>query len=334
MKKLGFICVLFAVIIGVGWAIQLYFHQPVNKDAPGVNGLINEGNNYLNNGRYNDAKQLFLAALKDEPKNAKAQFGLDKVEAKAATSDSNFKLAIDALYQQDPSDSHVNLFLGEYYMAVGELEKARPYFEQATTQNPKLAEAHFDLAMLYDLQGDVNAAKSEASLAIDIASIPKYRNRLGHMYIKQKHLDSATAEFEKTSEYPLSALDVAEIYWQRDRLELAIVRQLQAIDWLNDDAVMAKPENQESWSFKLSDEKTVNLTKPEEKKAYAYMSLAFTWFLLENHEEAERYMQEMRNLDVARQIQINEIMRSRLDALVLEKDSLTPKIDAFKKSIP
>lgn len=332
MKKLGFICVLFAVIIGIGWAIQFYFHQPVNKD-PGVSGLINEGNNYLNNGRYNDAKQLFLSALKDEPKNPKAQFGLDKVEAKAATSDSAFKLAIDALYQQEPSDSHVNLYLGEYYMAIGELEKARSYFEQSLIQNPKLAEAHFNLAILYDLQGNINAAKSEASLAIDVATTPKYRNRLGHIYIKQKHLDSATAEFEKTSEYPLSALDVAEIYWQRDRFEIAVVRQLQAIEWLNDDTIMEKPENQDTWVFRLSDEKTFKLTKPEEKKAYAYMSLAFSWFLLDNRDEAERSMQEMRNLDVARQIQINEIMRSRLDALVLEKESLSAKTEIFKKSI-
>lgn len=329
MKKLGFICVLFAVIIGVGWAIHLYFHAPKTND-PGVSGLIIEGNNFLNIGRYDKAKQLFLAALKDEPKNINADFGLKKVEAKELPSLSNFKLAVDSLYQMEPSDSHVNLFLGEYYLANGELDKARSYFEQALTQNPKLAEAHFDLAMLYDLQGDINSAKSEASLAIDIAPMPKYRNRLGHLYIKQKHLDSATAEYEKTSEYPLSALDVAEIYWQRDRLDLALIRQLQAIQWLNDSNVMAKSENQDPWFFKISAEETIKLARLEEKQAYAYLNLSFTLHLLGNYEESERYIQEMRNLDVARQNAINSIMKSNLDALLQEKYSLTPQSEAFK----
>ncbi len=329
MKKLGFICLLFAVIIGIGWTIQLYSQTPKTND-PGVSGLIIEGNNFLNAGRYNEAKQLFLAALKDEPKNIRADFGLKKAEAKELPSLSNFKLAVDSLYQIEPSDSHVNLFLGEYYLANGELDKARPYFEQALTQNPKLAEAHFDLAMLYDLQDDVNAAKSEASLAIDIVPMPKYRNRLGYLYIKQKHLDAATAEYEKTSEYPLSALDVAEIYWQRDRLELAFVRQLQAIQWLNDKNVMDKPENQEPWFFKISAEKTIKLTRLEEKQAYAYLNISFTLHLLGNYEESERYIQEMRNLDVARQNDINSIMKSNMDTLLQEKDSLKPQSEAFK----
>lgn len=329
MKKLGFICVLFAVIIGIGWTIHLYFHAP-KISYTGVDGLVTEGNKLLNTGRYNEAKQLFLAALKDEPVNINATWGLKKVEAKELNSLVKFKAAVDSLYLIDPNDSHVNLFLGEYYLASGELDKVYPYFKAALTQNPKLAEVRYDLAMLYDLQGNIDAAKSEASLAIDIAPMPKYRNRLGHIYIKQKHLDSATAEFEKTSEYPLSALDVAEIYWQRDRLDLALIRQLQAIQWLNDTNVMSKPENQYPWFFNINAKQTIALSKLEEKQAYAYLNLSFTLYLLGNYEETDRHIQEMRNLDVARQNNINTIMATNLDALLLEKDSLTEQANMFK----
>ncbi len=331
MKKLGFICVLFAVIIGVGWAIQVFFHSKTTKvEDFGDSNYIVEGNNFLNIGRYDEAKQLFLEALKNDPKNVKAEWGLKKAAAKELSTLNGFKLAVDELYKKDPNDAHVNLFLGEFYLANKEYEKARPYFEQAMTQNPKLAEAHFDLALLHDQQGDINAAKSELSLAIDIVPTAKYRNELGHAYIKQKHLDAATAEYEKISEYPASALDVAEIYLQRDRLDIALIRQLQAVEWLNNDSVMAKPENKDSWSFKISDEKTIKLSKLHEKKAFAYLCLSFTLYLLENTEEADRNFQTMLNLDVSRQKDINAVMSARLDALVQEKNSLTIKVESFK----
>ncbi len=330
MKKLGFIGVFLAVIISGGWAIDAYHHSQLKTDDIGITNLLVDGNNFLNRGRYDEAKRLFLVVLTADPKNAKAAWGLKKTEAKELVSISAFKEAIDLLYQQNPSDAHVNLFLGEFYVATHEPDKAQPYFEQAITQDPKLAEAHFDLAMLYDQRGNINTAKSELSLAIDIAPTPKYRNELGHIYIKQKHLDAATAEYEKIAEYPASALDVAEIYWQRDRLDLALIRQLQAVQWLNDNAVMAKPENQDPWPSKISAEQTITLTKLDEKKSYAYLCLSFTLYLLENTEEAERYIQEMRNLAVARQTDINTIMNADLNTLVQEKSSLATQIEAFK----
>jgi Tfp pilus assembly protein PilF len=332
MKKRGVVFVLFAVLVFGASAVQFFFHlQTKVEEAPIDNNFIANGINFLNIGRYAEAKQSFLAALKTEPKNAKAGWGLQKAEAKQLSSIYAFKQAVDLLYQQNPSDAHVNLFLGEFYLANHELDKARPYFEQAIIQNPKLAEAHFDLAKLYDQQGDIDAAKSEFSLAIDIEPTAKYRNELGHAYIKQGHIDAATAEYEKTSEYPASALDVAEIYWQRDRLDLALIRQLQAVQWLNNEKLMEKPENRDTWSFVINAEKTINLTKLNEKKAYAYLSLSFTLFLLENTEEAERYIQEMHNLDVARQNDINTVMNSRLAVLVREKYSSATQVEAFKR---
>jgi tetratricopeptide (TPR) repeat protein len=330
MKKLGFICLLFVVIIGGGWAIDFYFHSQAKTNDFGPSNFIVEGNNALNIGRYDRAKQLFLDALKDDPKNTAAQFGLKKAEAKELSSINAFKEAVNALYQIDPGDSHVNLFLGEFYLANHELDKAIPYFEQAIIQNPKLAEAHFDLAMLYDQQGDINNAKSELLLAVDIAPTPKYRNKLAHADIKLNHLDAATAEYEKIAEYPLSALEVAQIYWQRERLDLALIRQLQAVQWLNDKTVMAKPENQDPWFFPVSEEKTIVLTKLDEKKSYASLCLAFTLYLLGNFDEAERYIQEVRDLAVARQANINTVLNVALAGLVQEEFSLSPQVEAFK----
>ena len=331
MKKLGIFSILFIVIIGIGWGIHFFTSRPKPHDS-GVTGLIAEGNKFLNVGRYDKAKLLFSDALKEEPRNQSADFGMKKVEAKEIKSLEKFREAVDLLYQHDPSDAHINLFLGEYYLANGDLEKAKPYFDQALTQNPNFAEAHFAMSFLYEQEGNINSAKSEAALAVDIALSPKYHNRLAHVFIKQKHLDAATAEYEKSSEYPLSYLQVAEIYWQRDRLDLAMIRQMQAIQWLNDKKIMDLSENKDPWIFKITPQLTIELSRLEEKKSYAHLMLAFTLYLLDNKEEVEKHIQEVRNLTVSRQSNVNTVVSSSLDALVLEKYTASTQAEAFKKA--
>lgn len=330
MKKLILICLFLAVIVGGGWTVHFYNHSKPKADNIGVGYLIAEGNDFLNIGRYDEAKKLFVNALATDPKNVEAAWGLKLIEAKEALSLNTFKLAVDALYEQNSSDAYVNLFLGEFFLAINELGKARPYLEQAINQNPKLAEAHFHLATLYENQGNFATAKSEISLAIDISRAPKYRNKLAHIYIAQSHLDAATAEYEKSIDYPLSALDVAEVYWQRDRFDLALIRQLQALKWLNDKTVMALPENQDPWTFKISDEETIILNNLDEKLNYAYLCLSFTLYFLDNTDEAERYIQEGRNLSILRHNDVNTVVKTKLDALVHEKFGLSAKVEAFK----
>ena len=72
------------------------------------------------------------------------------------------------------------------------------------------------------------------------------------------------------------------------------------------------------------------MTRLEEKKAYAYLSVAFTLHLLENTEEAQKYIKEMRDLRVARQSDINAIMSAHLDVLLLERFGLNAQATAFK----
>lgn len=331
MKKLGIFGVLLIVIIGIGWGIHFFTSQPKPHES-GVIGLIAEGNKFLDVGRYDKAKLLFADALKEEPKNVGADWGIKKVEAKEIKSLEKFKEALDLLQQHEPSDAHLNLFLGEYYLANGDLIKAKSHLDQALTQNANYAEAHFVMSFLYEQEGNINAAKSEAALAVDIALTPKYHNRLAHVYIKQEHIEAAIAEYEKSSDYPLSYLQVAEIYWQRDRLDLAVIRQLQAVQWLNDEKIMSLSENKDAWVFKVSPQLTIELTRLEEKKSYAYLMSAFTFHLLGNTEEAEKNVQEMRNLTVSRQANINAVVNACLENLILEKYSTTTQVESFRKT--
>ncbi|MDD1613395.1 MAG: tetratricopeptide repeat protein, partial [Methylococcaceae bacterium] len=306
IKKICLAVALIAAIVAGGWVVYLYdiSKKPQLTDKQ----LIVEGDNALNMGRYSDAKRIFEAEFKANPQNKQAAWSLKIAQIRQTLSGPEFKEAIDTLYQQDPNDAHVNLFLGEFYAANNQPDKAVQHYEQAIGQNPKLAEAHYDLAMLYDQQGDHEEAKVESLKAIDISPTPKYRNNLGTIYFKQRNYEAAIKEYGKNKEYPLSALESAKIYWRLEYLGQALSYQKQAIEWLEDKTIMTKPENQDAWSFQIAPGKRIELSTLEEKTSYAYYCLSVSLYLQGDSEGAENEVQKMRDLNLARQADIDELL--------------------------
>lgn len=334
IKKLGIVITFIAVIAAGGWVIYMYDNPatPLVDDAA-TKQLIVLGENALNIGRYADAKRVFEDELKINPQNQQAAWGLKKAQAREASSvtDPAFKQTIDNLYQQNQSDAHVNLFLGEFYAANHELDKAISHYEQAIEQNPKLAEAHFDLSVFYDQQGNLNAAKVEILKAIAISPTPKYRNSLATTYFKQKRYEEAIREYGKNLAYPLSPLQSAKIYWHLGFLSQALSYQRQAIQWLEDESVMNKPENQDPWYFEITPETRTELTKLDERKSYAYFCLSVSMYLQGNTEGAENEVKKLRDLNVARQSDINNILKADLDALLQANNDFSEQVEAYKK---
>lgn len=334
IKKLGLVITFIAVIAAGGWVIYRYDNPATPLiDDTAIKQLIVEGENALNIGRYADAKRIFEEELKINPQYQQAVWGLKKAQAREASSASDpaFKLTIDSLYQQNPNDAHVNLFLGEFYAANHELDKAISHYEQAIEQNPKLAEAYFDLSVLYDQQGNLNAARVEILKAIAISPTPKYRNSLATIYFKQKRYEEAIREYGKNLSYPLSALQSAKIYWHLGFLSQALSYQRQAIQWLENETVMNKSENQDSWYFEITPEKRIELVKLDEKKSYAYLCLSVSMYLQGNTEGAENEVKKLHDLNVAHQADINNILKADLDALMQANDSFSEQVEAYKK---
>ncbi len=158
MKKFFFILLL----VAGGWAVHTYDRSTrAQIDASSIKQLVVEGDKALNIGRYADAKRIFEEELKINPQNLQAAWGLKIAGVKETLSGEAYKQAVDDLYKQNPKDGHVNLFLGEFYADNQELDKAITYYESAIKLDPELSEAHYDLAVLYEQQGDLNAAKVE-----------------------------------------------------------------------------------------------------------------------------------------------------------------------------
>jgi len=329
IKKTCLAVTFIAVILAGGWVA--YRYDISKKPQIADKQLIVEGDNALNLGRYADAKRIFEAEFKANPQNQQAAWGLRIAQIRMILSQPGFKEAIDTFYKQNPNDSHVNLFLGEFYAANHQPEKAEKYYEQAIEQNPKLSEAHYDLAMLYDQQGDHESAKVESLKAIEISPTPKYRNNLGNIYFKQQYYEEAIKEYGKNKEYPLSALESAKIYWRLEYLSQALSYQKQAVEWLEDKTIMSKLENQEAWYFEMAPEKKIELISLDEKKSYAYFCLSVSLHLQGDMEGAENEVQKLRNLKVARQADINALLTADLDALVQANGSFAEQIAAYKQ---
>jgi tetratricopeptide (TPR) repeat protein len=329
LKKITLAMTLISVIGIGGW--MAYIYDISKKPQITARQLIVEGDNALNIGRYADAERIFEAESKTNPQNKQAAWGLKIAQIRQTFDQPEFKDAIDTLYQQSPDDANVNLFLGEFYTANNEPDKAVQHYEQAIRQNPKLAEAHNDLAYYYEQQGDHEAAKVEYLRAIDIAPIPKYRNNLGALYFKLQHYEEAIKEYGRNMEYPLSALESARIYWRLEYLSQASSYQNQAIEWLEDKTIMTKPENQEPWYFKIGSGKEIELVTLDEKKSYAYYCLSVSFYLQGDLEGAEDAVQKRRDLKVARQADIQALLTADLDTLVQANVDFSAQIAAYKQ---
>ena len=329
IKKITLAVALIGTVMAGGWMAYIY---DISKKPQIVDKqLIVEGDNALNIGRYADAKRIFEAEFNANPQNQQAAWSLRIAQIRQTLSQPGFKEAIDTLYQQNPGDAYVNLFLGEFYAANNQPEKAVQHYKQAIEQNPKLAEAHYALAMLYDQQGNPEAAKVESLNAINISPIPKYRNNLGTIYFKQQSYGDAIREYGKNKEYPLSALESAKIYWRLEYLSQALSYQKQAVEWLEDKTIMIKPDNQEAWYFEIAPGKNIELFGLDEKKSYAYFCLSVTLYLQGDMEGAENDVQKFRDLKVARQADINALLSADLDALVQANGSFAEQVAAYKQ---
>ena len=329
LKKLMTILILLSLVITGGWIAYLY--DIAKKPQAAEKLLIVEGENALDIGNYINAQRIFEDELRVNPKNQQAILGLTIATIRQKLSQPEFKKTIDDLYQKDSENAHINLFLGEFYAANKQDEKALLHYKKAITLNPRLAEAHFALSLLYLKKDDHENAKLESLNAIDCAPLPKYRNNLGTIYFKQKHYEEAIKEYGKNKEYPLSALEAAKIYWRLDYLSQAATYQILAIEWLNDKIIMDKPENKISWSLEIAPEKKLELVTLEEKKNYAHYSLSVSFYLQGDKTGAGNELKKINNSQLDRQNEIISLLTADLDFLAQSNNNLTVKIAAYKK---
>ena len=329
ISQISSIFILILAIIAGGWALSVY-EESKTPQADYTQSIV-EGENALNDGHYHDAKLIFEEELQQNPKNPQAIWGLKLTELKETMGHPEFKETIDQLYEKDPNNANINLFLGEFYLKSKQFDKAIPYFEKALFENPRLAEAHNDLALVYLHQGDYETAKIEFLNAIDNSARPKYRINLGSVYIKQNRLEEAVKEYGRNKEHPFSAIESSKIYWRLEYISQATNYQNQAIEWLIDKTIMAKPENQEPWSIEITPNHELELSSLEEKKSYAYFCLSVSLYLEGDIKGVENELKKMTEFTPTRSSQFAALLSDTLDKLVAANPNYSDEITSYKQ---
>jgi len=115
-------------------------------------------------GELDDAKRLFLADLAFQPTNGDSHFGLGLIALDRNELDDaqeRFERAIElhtGVTRRVPELAKSRARLGEVFALKGELERARTELEAATTMNPTLYEAWYQLSRVLTRLGEDDAA--------------------------------------------------------------------------------------------------------------------------------------------------------------------------------
>lgn len=319
-KQLTIIAVIFSTVVAAGWAVFVHVSGQPDKPVSAIN-LIDEGNGFLNSGQYAEAKQRFSKAYDENNKqDLAAAWGLKKAELWEAKTQEAFEQQLQLLYAENPQDAHLNLFYGKLYGAKHEADKALPYYRTALELNPALADAHFDLGVLYEQQGKSVAAQAEYEQAVALQAMPKYQNNLADLFFKQKDYGRAFEVYGKISNYPLSALQLAKIDWIKGDLQQAESLQRLALQ------LLGNGQSVEPWDFAIGDNVGVELTQAEEKKDYVHFCVSASLFLQGRKDEAKA---ELKNLSGIGHVDIKSIIRADLNNLALANGAFKQPVAAY-----
>jgi tetratricopeptide (TPR) repeat protein len=225
-----------------------------------------------------------------------------------------FEQKLRSLYAQHPDDAHLNLFMGKLYGAEHKIDDALPYYQAALKLNPKLAEAHFDLGVLYEQQGKKTEARKSYEQALAISSTPKYRDNLAYWYFKQRNYEKAIALYGQNSNYPLSALGLAKIHGLRGEWQQAEALQRQALALLTQD-------DGNPWYFEVENGGVELIALPE-KTDYAQVQLSLSLFMQGKAAQNEKLLS-------LKQAEVKAAMQTEVNQLARDTPAMASQLDAF-----
>ena len=201
---------------------------------------------YKGQGKYDEALSLYRTALDQNPKNTDILKKLGELYAERGQQE----LAAEQwtkIVQDDPDQAYRYQQLGSIYTSHQMYDKAVEVYETAISLNSKDAQLYNRLADVYKIQGQVNLAVNTYLRALKVVNIG-YSGRdtlvqsMAEIYegVQQERLldgviDRLQATLRTDSRNPSLVLSLAEVYFYRGNLDLALanfkrLRQLYSPD--------------------------------------------------------------------------------------------------------
>ena len=293
-----------------------------------------QGDEFLNVGRYAAARAPYEQAQRLNPLRGRASLGIEIVKLADLRRDPvAFEKRLGQLRKESPKDSHLKVLEGDYLLTQNKVEEAMRQYQDAVKLNPGLAEGYFRIGVLYDRQRKSLPALQMYQRAADLSpSSPHYRDNLADQYFKRGGYAQAILEYLKLDQFPLAALEMAKVHRLLGDLGMAREKEGVAIDWLKDDTVMARPENQWPWSFELSQNQGVTIPSRPQKLCYAHLELSATLYLQGQESPAAEESKLAMQACGAQTLDVKAVVDRELARVADERDDLAAKAEAYRRS--
>lgn len=294
---------------------------------------LKQGTDLLNVGRYADARAALERAKGLMFWSGTAGCALEAVELDAIRADRvRFEQRLNEANHEYPRCAYLKVLAGDQRYLQGDWAGALAQYQEAVRREPGLAEAYFDMGVIFSLAEKPDDALKQYEKAAQLSSgTPRYRNNLADLYFHQKDYDKAIEEYGQVEKFPLSALEAGKIYRLQEKLDDARGREEDAIRWLND-ASVKKAEEQNAWALEArAIPPPVRLGRLEEKQCYAELELALTRFLQGDEGGGGSAATAAFQKCSSRRRELKDILKWELHRLGSETPVLRQRCEAFEE---
>ncbi|MDD4871697.1 MAG: tetratricopeptide repeat protein [Kiritimatiellae bacterium] len=138
-----------------------------------IENIKSEAKILLGKGNTEKARAILLNGLRMEPDDINMRMLMGITHCRANEFENAMYLT-EPLIQEDPSNAIAHIILGTAYFGLGKIPDAAKQMQEALTLNPKLAEAHYNLAqiLLASKPAETNAARNHYKSALELGSQP------------------------------------------------------------------------------------------------------------------------------------------------------------------
>ncbi len=303
------------------------------------------GNKLLDVWKMEEARKAFEDALKLDPTNQAAGFGLIKANAFAVAEPGQYDAEVaerrlSLILEADPNDPHALAGLGDLYYFLGDLQKAAEYYGRAVKQRETLAHAYFGLGMiaLGQPKPDYRGAADHMGEAAKLSPHNwRYRNNRAQALADLGDSDAAIAEYRQLSrldpELILPYLERAVVHRKRatdDDLGaiVQIARYVQGLFGL--EKVANADKNRGLWFFETGSGR-VYLTTVETKRYYVQLTLATVTFILGDEQGGVADARQAPSLEPTQAADLGRLLDHDLRQIDAARSDLHGRIERLRQ---
>ncbi|MEW6620890.1 MAG: tetratricopeptide repeat protein [bacterium] len=298
------------------------------------------GKSFLDNSRYKAAKREFNNVLNLDKMNPEAQMGIFKTEVYEYMRGEDYipevvERQIEFILEEDREDPHALVLMGDLYASLDNMAMAEGYYKKALKSATETASAYFGLGIIYQKQNKTEDALKMYKQAVRLSKWNEhYLDNLAYLYLKKGDYRNAIENYQLILtldyEFLLTYCEIAIAYWLMGDLDMAVRYQDRLVSLINDDNIAKLDKNNGVWFFEAGRE-AVSLYSIEEKRYYALLSLSVTHFLSGRQEEADKYAQEAKAIEIATKADIKHLVLFDLHRFKDKHPAYSNQIERYRE---